>query len=50
MYGGSRWNVDRIVLDNGRILTFTVAEGDGCYAIEAVNHAPIKEESNEQAK
>ncbi len=29
-----------IELDNGRVLTFAVAEGESTYAIEGTNHAP----------
>ena len=29
-----------IELDNGRVLTFSVAEGEGDYAIDGTNHAP----------
>jgi len=50
MYSGSVWNVDRIVLDNGRVLTFIVAEGDGCYAIEGVNSPPTKGADHGKAK
>lgn len=37
---GQAWHIESIKLNNGRVLTFRVCEGDAEYSIAGHNHAP----------